>query len=168
MDHVLGTTRDRGDASAYQHIPGWGADLDRQLRPAIPMERTPPRLEGVHGQPEEQPRNIKVYHSIERSGITPVFGTSAPPRGLSGLLRRFAYGLTENDIRHWLLLLLADRVNVIEGIGEDLGRGHVPNLLAEMGIRSEWQYNKAGLARKALAASAVLGLGYYLLRRKDQ
>ena len=30
-------------------ILGWGADLDRANRPAVPMERTPPRLRGAHG-----------------------------------------------------------------------------------------------------------------------
>ena len=29
------------------HIKGWGADLDHKNRPAVPMERTPPRLEGA-------------------------------------------------------------------------------------------------------------------------
>src|SRR3712207_7304024 len=27
------------------HIQGWGADLDPADRPAVPMERTPPRLD---------------------------------------------------------------------------------------------------------------------------
>lgn len=40
--------------------------------------------------------------------------------------RDVAYKLGENDIRHWLLLFLADRINVVEGIGQDLMNGHVP------------------------------------------
>ena len=30
------------------NIQGWGADLDPAVRPAVPMERTPPRLDNVH------------------------------------------------------------------------------------------------------------------------
>lgn len=166
IGHTHPTRRSRAELEA---IPGWGADLDRKDRPGVPMERTPPRVhDGKHReQPEQQQRNIEVFVSPERPGLTPLFGTSVPPSGLSGLMRRFAYKLTENDIRHWLLLLLADRVNVIEGIGQDLGRGHLPNLLAEMGIKAEWQHNKAGLVRKAAIVAAIAGTGYYLLQRHD-
>ncbi|HZW13327.1 MAG TPA: hypothetical protein VFF81_09085 [Noviherbaspirillum sp.] len=152
---------------AYAHIPGWGADLDHKNRPAYPMERTPARLENVHWtHPEEQPINVKVYHSTERLGITPVFGTSTPPTGLSGKIRDVAYKLSENDIRHWLLLFLADRINVVEGIGQDLKHGYVPNIFAEMGVRAELKHNPAGLARKALIASAVVGAAYFFIRAK--
>jgi hypothetical protein len=83
------------------------------------------------------------------------------------MLRRFAYKLTENDIRHFMLLLLADRVDMVEGIGEDLARGHLPNILGEMGIKAEWQHNRAALVRKAAIATAVAGVGYYLLRGRS-
>ena len=153
--------------ASHPEIPGWGADLDRKNRPAYPMEPTPPRLEGVHwDQPEQQAAHVEVFHSTERPGLTPVFGTSTPPRGLSGRLRETAYQLSENDVRHWLLLLLADRVNVVEGIGDDLARGHLPNIFGEMGIRAELRHNPAGLARKVAIAGAVAGIGYYLLTRR--
>jgi hypothetical protein len=152
----------------HSHIQGWGADLDRKDRPAVPMERTPPRLP-VHGRPiEQQPQRIEVFVSPERPGITPIFGTSTPPRGLSGMIRRFAYKLTENDIRHWLLLLFADRVNVVEGIGDDLLHGKVPNVLGEMGIKAEWQHNRTGLVQKAAVATAVVGVAYLLMRRRGE
>lgn len=155
------------DSADFAHIPGWGTDLDRARRPAYPMERTQPRLDGVPArQPEHQPLSVEVFHSIERPGMTPVFGTSAPPSGLSGKLRGAAYQLSENDIRHWLMLLLADRVNVVEGLGEDLTRGRVPNVLAEMGLGAEWRHNRAGLVRKVAVASAAAGLAWYLLRRR--
>ncbi len=158
--------RQQGD---HSHIQGWGADLDHANRPAYPMERMPPRLENVHwSQPEDQPLRHAVFHSIERPGVTPIFGTSAPPKGLSGRLRALAYRASENDLRHWLLLLLADRINVVEGIGEDLMEGRVPNVLAEMGVVAEWQHNPAGLARKAAIATAVVGVGYYLLQRRER
>ncbi len=151
------------------HIQGWGADLDRKNRPAVPMEHSPPRLEGAPiAPPSQQPERVEVFVSPERPGITPLFGTAEPPSGLSGVLRRLAYKMTENDIRHFMLLLLADRVNMVEGIGQDLMNGHVPNVLAEMGIKAEWQHNKAGLVRKAAVATAVVGIGYYLLKRRGE
>jgi hypothetical protein len=151
------------------HIKGWGADLDRKNRPAVPMERTPPRF--IHAHEEklpQQPETVEILTSTERPGITPIFGTAQPPKGLSGMMRRLAFRWSENDLRHWLILLAADRVNVVEGIGEDLARGKVPNVLAEMGIKSEWQHNKAGLVKKAAIATAVVGAAVYLMRRRDR
>jgi len=151
------------------HIQGWGADLDHKNRPAIPMERTPPRFIHAHeGKLPQQPENVEVLVSTERPGITPIFGTAQPPKGLSGMMRRIAFRWAENDLRHWLLLLAADRVNVVEGIGEDLAKGKVPNVLAEMGIKSEWEHNKAGLVKKAAIATAVVGTAVYLMRRRDR
>lgn len=148
-------------------VQGWGADLDPALRPAVPMERTPPRLHNVHwDEPEHQPRTVKVFHSTERPGLTPVFGTSVPPSGPSGALRAVAFRYSENDLRHWLMLLFADRVNVVEGILQDLAHGHVPNIFKEMGGPAEWRHNRAGFVRKALVASAVIGLAVVVLRRR--
>ena len=151
----------------YSHIQGWGADLDHKNRPAYPKERTPPRLEGVHwDEPAQQAEGVKILHSTERPGLTPVFGTTVPPSGISGRLREVAFKFSENDIRHWMLLLFADRVNMVEGIGADLGRGHIPNLYAETGMRSEFRYNRPGAIRKMAVATAVVGIGLYLLTRK--
>lgn len=149
------------------HIQGWGADLDPANRPAVPMERTPPRLPNVHWQePEQQHSHVKVYHSVERPGITPVYGTTVPPSGLSGRMRDLAFRYSENDMRHWLILLLADRVNVGEGLLQDLAHGHVPNIFREMGGPAEFRYNKAGFAKKAVGTAAVVGLAYLYLRNR--
>jgi hypothetical protein len=149
------------------HIPGWGADVDPANRPAYPMERTPPRLDNVHWEaPQPQEPRVKIYHSVERPGITPVFGTSVPPSGLSGRMRDAAFKYSENDIRHWLILMGADRVNVMEGLLSDLAQGHVPNLWKEMGLAAEWRYNRAGFMRKALVISAAAGLAVYLMRKR--
>jgi hypothetical protein len=148
-------------------IVGWGADLDPAVRPAVPKERTPPRLANVHWDaPSEQPYSVKVFHSTERPGITPVFGTSTPPSGVSGLIRGAAFRYSENDLRHWLMLLFADRVNVVEGILQDLAHGHVPNLFAEMGGPAEWRHNRAGFVRKAAIAAAMVALLVYVKRRR--
>ncbi|MDB5730213.1 MAG: hypothetical protein JWQ03_108 [Variovorax sp.] len=150
----------------YAHIRGWGADLDHANRPAYPRERKPPRLQGVHWtQPEQQKQHMEILRSIEHPGITPIFGTSVAPSGLSGRLRRFAFKYSENDLRHWLMLLLADRINMGEGLVADLSRGHVPNIYAEMGGPAEIRHNPAGAAKKALVLTASLGLGWWLLTR---
>jgi hypothetical protein len=152
-----------------QRVKGWGADLELKNRPAVPMERTPPRFIHQHeGQIEQQAENVEVLVSPERPGITPLFGTAQPPSGVSGMIRRAAYKMTENDVRHWLMLLLADRVNVVEGIVDDLAHGKVPNLLGEMGIKAEWKHNPAGLVRKAAIATAVVGTAVYLAKRRKQ
>ena len=149
------------------HIQGWGADLDRANRPGVPMERTPPRLENVHWDaPEQQRSAVKVFHSVERPGITPVYGTTVPPTGLSGAMRDFAFKYSENDMRHWLLLLLADRVNVGEGLVQDLAHGHVPNIFSEMGMATEWRHNRQGFIKKAVVTTAVVGLAVMWLRRR--
>jgi hypothetical protein len=171
-DHS-GSKSDRNDnkklAAEFSHIKGWGSDLDHKNRPAYPMERTPPRLDGLHWHDvEDQPIRMKVYHSVERPGVTPVFGTSTPPSGLSGRIRDIAYRLSENDVRHWLLLLFADRVNVIEGIGQDLMRGHIPNIVAEMGAKAELKHNPVGFAVKsAVVAGAIWGT-YHLITGRSR
>jgi hypothetical protein len=152
-----------------QRIKGWGADLDKKNRPAVPMERTPPRFIHQHeGQIEQQAETVEVLVSTERPGVTPIFGTRQPPSGVSGMIRRAAFKTTENDLRHWLLLLLADRVNVVEGLVDDLAHGHVPNMLGEMGIKAEWKHNPAGLVKKAAIATALVGTAVYLMKGRKQ
>ncbi|SIQ39545.1 hypothetical protein [Pseudacidovorax sp. RU35E] len=159
------TTNDSASSSAatparHAHIPGWGVDRERSSRPAVPMERTPPRLEGVHWtQPAQQPQTVEVLCSTERdSTITPIFGSTLPPQGASGGLRRAAFRFSENDLRHWLILLLADRTDMVEGVIDDLRRGHVPNVVAEMGLGAAWTHDRPRLVRKLAwtAGSAVL------------
>src|SRR5690606_20777024 len=84
-------------------------------------------------RPSQQPIDIEVQHSIERPNVSAVFGTAAPPSGLSGMIRRFAFRKSENDYGHWLPLLLADRVNMVEGLVSDIAHGKFPNYFAEKG-----------------------------------
>ncbi|GAB3690356.1 hypothetical protein [Angustibacter aerolatus] len=121
-------------------IPGWGSDLDPADRPAFPRERlVDPRENGAHWefpdrQPEEQPRE----RSIEHETLPPVFGTSVPLKGLSGVLRRYSYKtFSEARAAHWLLLVAGDRVDVVESRVTSLLRGHPDRLVAELGLRSE-------------------------------
>ncbi len=162
---ALRPSADSGLQRQVRDIPGWGADLDEADRPAHPKERHPPRLPG-HAQrtPSQQSQEVEVLHSLERPALTPVFGSSLPPRGLSGRLRRYAFGFSESDLRHWLVLLLADRVDMLEGLGEDLARGHVPNLLREMGWRAEWRYNRAAFIRRVATAVLLAGAAVWVAR----
>lgn len=116
-------------------IVGWGADLDRRNRPAVPMERTPPRLDGVHwDEPEQQPQHVEILQTIERPDIPPVFGSTLPPSGLSGAIRRRAFRHSENNLRHWMMLLMADRVDVVEGIVGDMRRNPASHPLVLAGV----------------------------------
>lgn len=156
----------RTERARHAHIVGWGADLDHDDRPAYPMERTPPRLPHPVALPEQQHSHAEVLVSTERPRITRVYGTTQPPMGLSGWLRRRAFQHSENDLRRWLVLLLADRVNVGEGLLQDLSRGHVPRLYAEMGGRAELMHNPKGAARKAAIGIAALALLALALKRR--
>jgi hypothetical protein len=164
VDKTDPVTRQRRPPAGIQ---GWGADLDPAMRPAVPKERTPQRFVNVpEDLPHQRNRGVKVFHSTERPGLTPVYGTAQPPVGISGLIRKAAFRHSENDLRHWLMLLAADRVNVVEGLVEDLAHGHVPNLFKEMGGPAEWKHNKQGFIRKAFIAGAVVGLLVYRKRRR--
>jgi len=121
------------NGSKFAHIPGWGADLARENRPAVPMERTPPRLEVPWSDPPpQQPMTVEVLKSVERPDHSRTFGTRLPPKGLSGMIRRAAFKRSENDIGHWLMLVAADRVNVVEGLCEDVR--HKPGKAVAVGV----------------------------------
>jgi hypothetical protein len=62
-------------------IPGWGVDLDPKDRPSVPKERFDPSATGAHWDfPERQPEKRPRERSIEHKFLTPVFGTSRPPK----------------------------------------------------------------------------------------
>jgi hypothetical protein len=127
--------------------------------------------ERIHYErPVQQPVTVDVFQSIERPSMTRVFGTSTPPRGLSGLVRQFAFKFSEADARHWLSLIVADRVNVVEGILDDLARGYVPNFFAERGWGAEWKYNRNGAIKRLAigAAIASVALGVLVYNRRSR
>ena len=156
----------------YKDIKGWGVDADPENDPTYPIRKRSPDDERGYNweRPAQQRVNIEILHSIERPDLTSVFGTSTPPSGLSGAIRRFAFKYSENSYLHWLPLLLADRINVYEGIFADLKSGHIPNIIAERGWKAEWKYNKKGLAQKAVVAVALAGVvaGLMVLKSKSK
>jgi hypothetical protein len=120
-------------------IPGWGADLDPRDRPSVPMEQLQADRTGAHWDfPERQPEKWPRERSIEHKFLTPVFGTSCPPKGLSGVLRKLAYArYSEGRAAHWLILIAADRVDSVESTLGSFVSGHPDNPLTETGVRSE-------------------------------
>jgi hypothetical protein len=133
-------------------IPGWGADLDPHDRPAVPKMKYDPQATGAHWRfPARQPENWPRERSIEHQFLTPVFGTSTPPRALSGVIRRFAYRkYSEGRAAHWLLLIAADRVDAVESHLRSFGTLRPDNPLTETGIHSEFTHHglKSRLGRK--------------------
>ncbi|WP_235915449.1 hypothetical protein [Puerhibacterium puerhi] len=122
-------------------IPGWGADLDRKDRPAVPREQSLPT--GAHWDfPERQPETWPRERSVEHRFLTPVFGTAQPLQGLAGALRRLAYERwSEGRAAHWLTLLAADRVDVLEHTVRSFATPRPDNPLTETGIASELHHH---------------------------
>jgi hypothetical protein len=123
-------------------IPGWGADLDPKDRPSFPRE-VPGIETGAHWKfPDRQPETQPRERSIEHAMLTPVFGTSAPLKGASGAIRRFAYRkYSEGRAAHWLLLIAADRVDAWENHLKSLATFRPDNPVTETGIGSEFSGN---------------------------
>ena len=138
-------------------IKGRSVDADPKNDPTYPMKH---RTDGEHAgyaweRPQQQPISVEVLHSNERPDVTAVFGTSTPPSGPSGALRRLAFRYSESSYGHWLPLMLADRVGVAEGVLDDLRQGRIPNVFAERGWKAEWEHNRISLIRRILVGAAL-------------
>jgi hypothetical protein len=164
--HTDSHSHSPGPGPAPGLIPGWGTDLDRN-RPRNMQPEEPHPIVEPEPLADQQP-TVEILCSTERPGLTPLFGTSVPPSGISGVLRRAAYKQSENDIRRWLMLMFSDRVDVVEGIVEDLREGKIPNIFDEMGWGTEWRYNRPGMVRKAAGTAVAIGLVVYLMRRRSR
>ena len=149
-----------------QQVKGWGIDADPKNDPTYPMKN---RNNGEHAgysweRPPQQPINVEVLHSNERPNVSATFGTAVPPSGLSGMIRREAFNFSENSYGHWLPLMLADRINMVEGVVSDLAHGHVPNIFEELGWKAEWKHNRANLVTKVVIGTA-LGVAVFAILR---
>jgi hypothetical protein len=150
-------------------VVGWAVDADSENDPTWPYrDRSNDEGPTRHWErPPLQRSEVEILQSIEHVRTPAVFGTAVPPRGLSGLVRRGAFRWSESNWLHWLLLMGADRINVVEGLVEDLARAKIPNIPAEMGIRSEWKHNRKGLAMKVGVTAAVSAATFLLLKRRN-
>jgi hypothetical protein len=159
-------------ANKFKHIKGWGVDADPKNEPTYPMKKyTGDDHKRIHyTRPEQQPVDIEVLHSNERPSVSAVFGTSSPPSGLSGMIRRQAFKYSENSFKHWLPLIMADRINAVEGLIDDIRHGYIPNIFAERGWNAEWKYNRPRVIKRAIigvvAATVVLAWIYRKKRRQ--
>ena len=149
-------------------VNGWGVDADPRNDPTYPMrDRSADTETGMNWEPPPaQKSEVEVLQSVEYKRRPAVFGTSSPPSGISGMVRRSAFAYSESDWRHWLMLLGADRINMVEGLVEDFARGRVPNVPGEMGMRAEWRHNKDGLIQKVAIATTVTLVAAALLGRR--
>lgn len=154
----------------HTNVKGWGVDADPKNDPTYPMKH---RNNAEHkgytwDRPAQQPTTVEVLHSNERPDLTAVFGTSSPPSGLSGVLRRIAFKYSESSYAHWLPLMLADRVNMVEGVVYDLARGHIPNIVEERGWKVEWKHNRKNFVLRLLATGLFASAAVvYLLTKND-
>jgi hypothetical protein len=129
-------------------------DASPESRPGVPMEATEPSpaIGARRAIAEQQGGGSQPV----RAGLeerTPVFGTAQPVRGLSGLIRRRAYRIPEHYGRHWALLMLADRVDVIEGrLGTAVGGRMRDAGMPRLGARVE--------RNPLLAAGLVVGAAW--------
>jgi hypothetical protein len=151
-------------------IPGWGMDADPENDPTYPMKHSNgadhQRLD--YERAPQQPIDMEVFHSIERPGVTRVFGTSTPPSGLSGAIRRYAYKFSEATATHWMTLILADRVDVVQGKLNDLKNGIIPNPWIERGWRAEWKHNRPAFIRNVATTVLLITGGILLMTKKKK
>ncbi len=150
----------------YKHIVGWGIDTNPLNEPTYPMKDND--AEGndeTWDRPEKQQVDVEVLYSNERPSLPSVVGETLPPQFISGRLRRYAFQYSESRYRHWLPLLIADRINELEGVVADISKGRFPNIFAEKGWKARWQYEKKGLLRGVLIAAAVGITVFKLVKR---
>lgn len=145
----------------FRTINGWGADLDPKNRPAVPRE-LPSNVTKLRGDVKHwQKPPFRIHMSNEQPGITPVFGTSCPPHGLSGMVKDYAYQFGEATNRHWFLLMMSNRIDVLERMFGDAFRGHPDNYVAEKawssGARSA-KVTRYGAVAAVTIGALVLGL----------
>jgi hypothetical protein len=149
------------------HILGWGVDADPKNDPTYPMKtHTDHDHDGyTWNRPQQQPVNIELLKTIERPNVSAVFGDSIEPEGFSGKIRRFAFQYGEGRFRHWIPLILADRVQEIEAIIEDIKSGHYPNIFKEKGFPAAWKYNKVNIIKNVALVTLVTYIGIKLLSK---
>jgi hypothetical protein len=62
------------------------------------------------------------------------------------MIRKYAYTLGEGKASHWLLLMAADRVDVVESMVESTLRGKPDNPITETGVVAE--FTRGGISSR--------------------
>ncbi|HEY0378525.1 MAG TPA: hypothetical protein VGC87_16545 [Pyrinomonadaceae bacterium] len=150
-------------------VKGWGVDANPDNDPTYPIRRRENEQTKSYDweRPPQQEADVEVLHSNERPNLSAAFGTSTPPSGLSGAIRRLAFNYSENSYGHWLPLMLADRVGVVEGVVDDLTHGRVPNIFSELGWKAEWKHNRKSLVTRIAVGAVVASAAYVYLRSRN-
>lgn len=160
------TTAERGSIDLSGRLPGWGADMDPSRRPGVPRDKAPDiGIDSLYPDIPPQRAPYRIHESTEQARLTPVFGTSCPPHDVSGRVRDLACRASEGRLSRWMGLMLADRIDMVESTVRDYRDGRPPDLVREMGLRTEWRHNKAGLARKAIVAGLLVAGAALLMSR---
>lgn len=161
---------DRNADDLAKEIPGWGMDADPENDPTYPMKHWngADHQRSNYEKAPQQPIDMEILHSIERPNVTRVFGTSTPPSGLSGAVRRYAYKYSEATATHWMGLIFADRINVVEGNINDLAQGILPNPWIERGWRAKWKHDRTAFITKAATTALLITAGLLLMKRKSK
>jgi hypothetical protein len=152
LDHAVRDIRAgrRGPVEG-EHLIGFDGDPSR--RPGVPMHAPPARATAAPDtEPVQQPGSDDRTHRAGLDRPTPVFGTAQPLHGLSGKLRRAAYDIPEHHARHWFVLMVADRVDVLE----DRVGGLIAMPLEALGAHGPAQRIRANPA--PFLAGAIAGL----------
>ncbi len=64
-------------------------------------------------------------------------------------------------------MVMADKINVLEGIVEDFSKGRIPNIFAEKGGKARWKYDKKNLALNMLVQLTLGAAAYAWFFRID-
>jgi hypothetical protein len=136
-------------------ISGWGVDLDFARRNVFPRE-LPSEVRTARGDVRHwQVARTTVDISNEQPGLTPVFGDTLPSSGFSGMLRSYAYEYGEATTRHWMVLMLADRVERVERTITDALHGRPDQPLVERAVGTRLKHAKPA-PRAAGAAAGIV------------
>jgi hypothetical protein len=94
----------------------WAVDRDFARRPGVPSHREPEIWPNAQEDivPMDPARSAPFKHGRPNREWPPVFGTVCQPKGLSGLVRRWASSFPDHKPQHWLLKMLGDRVDSFE------------------------------------------------------
>ncbi len=123
-------------------MPASRVDASPEVRPGVPRIGRPVPDPGAHWARPAQQRGTSLLARSGLRGATPVFGTGQPAHGLSGLVRRAAYRVPEHRAGRWILLLVGDRLDVLE--------------------------HRLARAWLVLPVAAALALGYALVARSSR
>ena len=146
-------------------IVGWGVDADPENDPTYSYrDRSSDDHSGEWARPAQQEPDVELLQSVEHKQLPAVFGTTTPPKWISGMMRRAAFRWSESNWAHWMLLMGADRVNMVEGVVEDLARAKIPNLPKEMGLGARWRHDKKGVLT-AVGVATLIGGGIFAWSR---